>query len=76
MDWLDCFSAAVVEIHNAFVNPEESLPVEMDEMWSFYYDKSHRVWLWRAVEHKTNTLSAYVFGTRKHKYLDELLIMT
>jgi insertion element IS1 protein InsB len=45
----------------------------MDEMWSFYHDKSRQIWLWWAVEHTTNTPLAYTFGTRKHKYLDELL---
>lgn len=45
----------------------------MDEMWSFYHDKSHQIWLWWAVDHKTNTPLAYTFGTREHKYLDELL---
>ena len=47
--------------------------VEMDEMWSYYHDKKHQVWLWWAVEHKTNTPLAYLFGTREHKYPDELL---
>ena len=42
-------------------------------MWSFYHDKSHQIWLWWAVDHKTNTPLAYTFGTREHKYLDELL---
>ena len=45
--------------------------VEMDEMWSFYHDKKHQIWLWWAVEHRTNTPIAFVFGTREHKYLDE-----
>ena len=45
----------------------------MDEMWSFYHDKSHQIWLWWAVDHATNTPLAYTFGTREHKYLDELL---
>ena len=45
----------------------------MDEMWSFYHDKSHQIWLWWAVEHTTNTPVAFTFGTRKHKYLDELM---
>ena len=31
------------------------LETEMDEMWSFYLDKSHQIWLWWAVDHKTNT---------------------
>ena len=46
---------------------------EMDEMWSFYHDKKHQVWLWWAIDHKTNTPLAFVFGTREYKYLDELL---
>ena len=46
---------------------------EMDEMWSFYHDKKHQVWLWWAIDHKTNTPLAFVLGTREHKYLDELL---
>jgi insertion element IS1 protein InsB len=45
----------------------------MDEMWSFYHDKKHQIWLWWAVDHATNTPLAYTFGTREHKYLDELL---
>ena len=48
-------------------------PAEMDEMWSFCHDKSHQIWLWWAVDHKTNTPLAYTFGTREYKYLDELL---
>ena len=49
--------------------------VEMDEMWSFYHDKKHQIWLWWAVEHRTNTPTAFVFGTKEHKYLDELLLL-
>ncbi|MDE5758899.1 MAG: hypothetical protein K2H85_09860 [Allobaculum sp.] len=47
--------------------------MEMDEIWSFYHDKKHQVWLWWAVDHETNTPLAFTFGTREHKYLDELL---
>ena len=45
----------------------------MDEMWSFYHDKKHQIWLWWDVEHETNIPLAYTFGTREHKYLDKLL---
>ena len=51
------------------------IAVEMDEMWSYYHDKSHQVWLWWAVDHETNVPLAYTFGTREHKYLDELLAL-
>ena len=44
-------------------------------MWSYYHDKSHQVWLWWAVDHATNTPLAFTFGTREHKYLDELLAL-
>ena len=49
------------------------ISAEMDEMWSYYHDKSHQVWLWWAVDHETNVPLAYTFGTREHKYLDQLL---
>ena len=45
---------------------------EMDEMWSFVHDKSQQYWLWWAVDHRTGVPLAYCFGTREHKYLDEL----
>ena len=27
--------------------------IEMDEMWSFYHDKIHQIWLWWAIDHDT-----------------------
>jgi insertion element IS1 protein InsB len=47
----------------------------MDEMWSFVYNKSQQYWLWWAIDHKTGVPLAYCFGTREHKYLDELLVL-
>ena len=44
-------------------------------MWSYYRDKSHQIWLWWAVDHATNIPLAFTFGTREHKYLDELLAL-
>jgi len=46
--------------------------IEMDEMWSFYHDKKHQIWLWWAIDHNTGEVIAYWFGTREHKNLDEL----
>ena len=51
------------------------ISVEMDEMWSYYHNKSNQLWLWWAVEHESNIPLAYTFGTREHKYLDELLTL-
>ena len=47
--------------------------VEMDEMWSFYHDKSHQIWLWWAISHDTGEVVAYWFGTREHENLDKLI---
>ena len=62
-------------VNEEFLNSknEHEIDIEMDEMWSFYHDKKHQVWLWRAVDHQTNTPIAFVFGTREYKVLDELL---
>ena len=62
-----------ITICNVLGGTCDGLSVEMDEMWSFCHDKSQQVWLWWAVEHETNTPLAYVFGSREHRYLDELL---
>ena len=55
------------------VDIHSELETEMDEMWSFYHDKGHQIWLWWAVDHKTNTPIAFWFGTRKHENLDKLI---
>jgi len=47
--------------------------IEMDEMWSFYGDKGHQIWLWWAVDHDTGEAVAYWFGTREHSHLDTLM---
>ncbi len=47
----------------------------MDEMWSFVHDKSQQYWLWRAIDHNSGVPLAYCFGTREHKYLDELRVL-
>ncbi len=46
---------------------------EMDKMWSFVHDKPQQYWLWWAIDHNTGGPLAFCFGTREHKYLDELL---
>jgi insertion element IS1 protein InsB len=55
-------------------SPENvTIRVEMDEMWSFYHDKKHQIWLWRASDHETGEVVAFWFGTREHKNLDTLV---
>nr|WP_198246668.1 IS1 family transposase [methane-oxidizing endosymbiont of Gigantopelta aegis] len=38
----------------------------------FVGNKSNQRWLWHAVDHKTNTVLAYVFGKRKDIVFKEL----
>jgi insertion element IS1 protein InsB len=49
------------------------ISIEMDEMWSFFHDKKHQIWLWRAVDRETGEAIAFWFGTREHGNLDKLL---
>lgn len=39
--------------------------VEADEMWSFVAKKQEPRWLWHAIDHRSGTVLAYVFGRRK-----------
>ena len=54
------------------MSENDTIEVEMDEMWSYYGNKNNQVWLWWAIDHNTHTPLAFTFGTREHKYLDEL----
>jgi insertion element IS1 protein InsB len=47
--------------------------LKMDEMWSFYHDKTHEIWLWWAIDHESGETIAFWFGTREHEHLDKLL---
>ena len=55
----------------ALVNPDEVTVVirlveeaEVDEMWSFVGKKREPRWLWRAIDHRSGHVLAYVFGRR------------
>ncbi len=45
--------------------PDESEKVlELDELWSFVYRKSEKVWVWLALCRKTRQVVAFVMGDR------------
>ncbi len=49
---------------------------EVDEQWSFVGKKQQQRWLWHAIDHRSGTVLAYVFGRRKDEVflkLKELL---
>lgn len=61
------------------LNPDEVSVVirkvdeaEVDEMWSYVGNKKAQRWLWHAIDHRTGTVLAYVFGRRKDKVFLEL----
>ncbi len=45
---------------------------EVDEMWSYVGDKKAQRWLWQAIDHRTGTVLAYVFGRRKDEVFLQL----
>ena len=65
----------IEQINKEYFESHENIKIriEMDEMWSFYGDKSHQIWLWWAIDHDTGDVVAYWFGTREHKNLDKLI---
>jgi insertion element IS1 protein InsB len=38
---------------------------ELDEMWSDVRSKAHPRWLWHAIDHRSGTVLASVFGRRQ-----------
>jgi insertion element IS1 protein InsB len=46
--------------------PRNLLSVALDEMWSFVGAKEKTRWIWRAIDHHTGRVLAYVVGTRKY----------
>ena len=41
------------------------LTSELDEMWSYVGKKANPRWLWHAIDHRSGTVLAYVFGRRQ-----------
>ena len=48
------------------------LEAEVDEHWSFIGKKANQRWLWYAVDHKTNEVLAFTFGTRQDEVFRDL----
>ena len=62
-----------IEICNALYS--DVISAEIDEMWSYYHDKTHQIWLWWAVDHSNNTPLAFTFGKRTDDVLSRLLVL-
>jgi IS1 family transposase/transposase-like protein len=58
------------DISAELVRVEES---EMDEMWSYFGDKKHQIWLWWAIDHNSGDVLALTFGSREDENLEKLI---
>lgn len=45
---------------------------EVDEIWAYVGNKKAQRWLWHAINHRTGTVLAYVFGRRKDEVFLQL----
>ena len=45
---------------------------EVDEMWAYVGNKKQQRWLWHAMDHRTGSVLAYVFGRRKDEVFLQL----
>jgi insertion element IS1 protein InsB len=51
------------EVHVVIRRADEA---DMDDMWSYVQRKKAPRWLWHAIDHRSGTVLAYVFGRRKN----------
>lgn len=49
-----------------------ALTSELDEMWRYVGKKAEPRWLWHAIDHRSGTVLAYVFGRRQDEVLLQL----
>lgn len=54
------------------LDQRRGLTSELDEMWSYVHDKGNPRWLWHAIDHRSGTILAYVFGRRQDTVFLEL----
>jgi insertion element IS1 protein InsB len=52
--------------------PAEGEALELDELWSFVYRKSEKVWVWLALCRKTRQVVAFVMGDRFRRTCERL----
>lgn len=52
--------------------PEENKVLELDELWSFVYRKSDKVWVWLAVCRHSLQVVAFVMGDRSRATCERL----
>jgi insertion element IS1 protein InsB len=52
--------------------PEQNEVLELDELWSFVYEKANKQWLWIALCRRTKEIVAFYIGDRSEKSCQHL----
>lgn len=53
-------------------NPIKNEVLELDELWSFVYEKANKYWLWIALCRRTREVVAFFLGDRSEKSCQRL----
>jgi IS1 family transposase/transposase-like protein len=70
----ECIGTVFIEPNNLATSPSNSLEkVELDEMWSFVYQKSNQQWLWYGFDRLNKKILAFVIGKRTDNSCQQLL---
>jgi len=46
------------------VDPEQTPVLELDELWSFVFNKDNKIWVWIVLKRETREVVAYACGGR------------
>ncbi|WP_243725319.1 IS1 family transposase, partial [Candidatus Thiosymbion oneisti] len=49
------------------LGPEQTPVLEMDELWSYLFEKDNKIWTWIALSRETREVVAYACGDRSEK---------
>lgn len=58
---------------NLLTELDQSIDIEVDEMWSFVHNKKNKIWIWIAYHRETKQILAWIMGDRSAETLDNLL---
>jgi len=70
--WLAKIAQALPELQATLVEAQPSDVLELDELWSFVYQKRNKRWIWIALCRRTRQVVAYAIGDRDEKTCQRL----
>jgi insertion element IS1 protein InsB len=57
-------AAELPPLEQTLAPPAEEEVLELDELWSFVYEKRRKRWVWLALSRRTRQVVAYAIGNR------------